>query len=803
MYLKKLSFEGARHIKTIALLSFLAVAAAMLPRIASAEIFNQAVIGWDGDRNGVIAKMDGSYKIRLYALRYDPTMPTPTPAPSPKTIDVSFGIYSNPTPAPSPQSLNWYNKEGYLPCLVTNFTQDSCTVTIENFGDSVQLTVPPSLGSHPYVLIYSRVTITNDDPAQRSHTLCPAPSVSPLGPNAGLVSLTSRDCMVAITPGQTVHDDYVIAADRFGHNEYPWPTRNILATANGGSWDTAYAHMSNYWNAKLSHVTNIVQLPDLVPMPDAPALDSRLKNAYKAGYIYTHIVKDGNELMVGEDIYDDGQGSGPNAWYDPFYTDKLGILATLLTIGDPDALTYLQLFPTDVSVFPPDQYAVARWQYPWLWAIYLEKTNDTAHVPFNTIKAFAHNIHDDRCLMENQNHWDCDQPFNRLMRKTHRELGTTDYWSIDDWSGLMGLSSYKYICDALACDECASEATWASNEYNDLLNAVNTVHQQTINSYTPPLNYLPINMVKSNCESLPQCYWDGNWAVVLSFGRWAWDAYLLGAYQNPTGVEIGMLDVTYAFGLQGAEAHGLGSHNFGAYASDSYSTAYNAGYGSAGLRGEIYRSEGIHAYQFILDNGQTGPYSWLESFKRETAPGPWVGVHPTFSHFVVSCPHMFGQSTATKVLVDSLIALKVGSAASGDAYGVVIGRGVPNEWITGGRNIEVSNFPIENNKRMGFKLATNSGSQSFTLDLTGDAPGNLGALLDLRALKRNILSVIPDSIPYDYENGTVTIPSGSGVTHITVNLQRPNPTPVPTPTPAPEPSCSPPCSGGLWGQSKY
>ena len=152
---------------------------------------------------------------------------------------------------------------------------------------------------------------------------------------------------------------------------------------------------------------------------------------------------------------------------------------------------------------------------------------------------------------------------------------------------------------------------------------------------------------------------------------------------------------------------------------------------------------------------------------------------------------MWGQSTATKVLVDSLIALKVdvSTGGLGDRYGVVIGRGVPNEWIVGRRVIEVSNFPIENNKRMGFTLVTLAGSQSFTLDLTGDAPGNMGALLDLQALKSNIRSVIPP-IPYDYEHGTVTIPSG--VTHITVTLVTPNPTPFPTPTPAPDQIC-PPC----------
>src|SRR5262249_36617579 len=83
--------------------------------------------------------------------------------------------------------------------------------------------------------IYSRVTITNDDPDGHSHTLCPAPTVSPTGPNAGLVSLTpGLPSCSTLGPGQSVTYDYVIAADRYGHNEYPWPTKTNLATANGG-----------------------------------------------------------------------------------------------------------------------------------------------------------------------------------------------------------------------------------------------------------------------------------------------------------------------------------------------------------------------------------------------------------------------------------------------------------------------------------------------------------------------------------------------------------------------------------------
>ena len=56
---------------------------------------------------------------------------------------------------------------------------------------------------------------------------------------------------------------------------------------------------------------------------------------------------------------------------------------------------------------------------------------------------------------------------------------------------------------------------------------------------------------------------------------------------------------------------------------------------------------------------------------------------------------------ATKVLIDSLIALK------GDG-GIIIGRGVPNEWVTQlltqEKAIKVLNFPILNGDRIGFSL---------------------------------------------------------------------------------------------------
>jgi hypothetical protein len=524
--------------------------------------------------------------------------------------------------------------------------------------------------------------------------------------------------------------------------------------------------MAQYWDEKLSHIVNIADLPD-----------PELIRAYKAGYIYTLIVKDGDELKIGEEKYED----------EVFENDKAEILATLLTIGDPDGLRYLNAFPT--SDWTDIGYQ-AKWKYPWLWAIYLAKyPNATGavreHLP--QIQSLTHEIHDqDRCLTTAE----CSaapptlpNP-NRLIKPRYGLEVPSDsaapppakeYWAMDNWAALTGLASYKYVCERLSndlrCVDVASgrdERKWAESEYIDLLDALSTVHANTMQRLN--LNYLPVDMYFSNASPILYGPGDANWAMTFSFGHWAWDAYLLGVLPQD-GVELGMIDPTYISRFQ---AGGLECDNFGAFNSIGYSSAYNAGYGNAALRGEAYRSEGISAYQFMLKNGQSGPFSWWESFTHATVNNtPWIGTHPGGPVSpAFSCPHITGQATATKVLVDSLIALK------GDGS-VIIGRGVPNAWVTQmltqEKAIKVLNFPILNGKRMGFSL-TGIPPKQIRLKLEDPNPDG-DTILDLQALKNNI-SAVTAGTPNPYE-GTITLPPGTRTT--TVTLTTANPTPMPTP----------------------
>ena len=67
-----------------------------------------------------------------------------------------------------------------------------------------------------------------------------------------------------------------------------------------------------------------------------------------------------------------------------------------------------------------------------------------------------------------------------------------------------------------------------------------------------------------------------------------------------------------------------------------------------------YRDQGILSYQFMVSNGQAGPYSWWESEQFPNPGSPWTGTHPESGNG--SSPHAWGIANANMVLLDSLAA---------------------------------------------------------------------------------------------------------------------------------------------------
>jgi hypothetical protein len=597
--------------------------------------------------------------------------------------DFGFGIYAG-------AQTTWSDADGFLPAQITTFPSAGATVSITEFADRLVL------GGEAYVAVYARVAVGN----ATSHTVMADPDPSP-----GLVRLNRAP--TAVPSHTSVIHDYVVAVDRFG-NDYRWPTAPVLAAA--GTFDRHFVHMRTFWNRQLAGIAGIT-----VPDPS-------LADAYRSGFIDTEITRSGNDL-----------DTGVNGYESEFSHDVVGILANLFTQGDFSNAHALLLEARNV-VGSQGQYEDGTWTYAWPWAIYLMKTGDLSFVKANfatggpagaaqpSIEDTAHTIAADRTGP------------GGIMGLTN-DIDSDGYWTVDDYEALMGLAAYGYLAQRVGD---TVEMQWATTQYNALLAAVNHTLDATIARFH--LDYLPCSMTAPNTSNRCDNPEDANWAAPFQFGKWAWDAQLFDAPVDGPGLTL--IDATYSYGF-GRLRGTLPPNTFGGFPTDYYSTAYNAGYGSWGLASAHHRDQGILSYEFMIDNDQSGPYSWWESSTAPSTTTPWTGVHPGAGQG--SSPHAWGMSEANKVLLDSLVAQRSDGS-------LVVGRGVPNQWLAPGSSMSVTNFPTTDGKRLA--MAISSTGRSVSLTLSGDAPSG-PVLFQMPSFVDNIAGSSSGTI--DLRTGTVTL----------------------------------------------
>jgi hypothetical protein len=639
-------------------------------------------IGWEGNQQGVVTCLGGVFYIQD-VLYENLGIGSGT--------NYGFGIYDGgPT--------TWTDADGYLPAQITSFSRDGARVSITEFADRVVLS------GASFVAVYSRVAVMNPT----DHVVEASPE-----PSSGLVPLDAAPDAVA--PHTTVDHDYVIAADRFG-GTYPWPSADALAGA--GTFDEHFAHMANFWNGQIAGITGIS-----VP-------DRSLDDAYRSGFIYTQIARSDDELH-----------DGVNGYEAEYNHDVIGILSNLFNQGyftDAHAL----LLEARNAMEAPGQgfYDDGVWTYSVPWALYLMKTGDLAFVKENfdsegplgatqpSIEDTAHAIAAGRTSPAG------------IMKATD-DIDTQGYWTTDDYSALIGLAAYRYLAQQVGD---ASEATWATQQYDSLLAATTQTLDATIARHH--LDYVPCSILRPNTANRCKDPEDANWMSPL--GAWAWDASLFGATVKGPGAT--MIDATYDYGF-GRLKDKLPPNTFGGFPGDYYSTGYNAGYGTAGLASKDHRDQGILSYEFMIANSQSGPYSWWESSSAPSTHTPWLGRHPATGQG--ASPHAWGMSQANGVLLASLVAQRTDGA-------LVVGRGVPAQWLRGDPPISVTNFPTTDGRRLSLRIS--SSGQSVTLTLRGQPPSG-PVFFQLPSFVDNIATTSTGRV--DQGTGTVTLsPDTKGVT---------------------------------------
>jgi hypothetical protein len=649
-----------------------------------------SAIGWLGNGQGATACLGGSFYV-------------------PNGIDrtYGFGVYNY-------TRTTWTNKDGYLPALVTSFTDAGAQVSITNFGDRI------TIGGHPYVAIYSRVAVYNPT----SHPVALNPRPTP-----GLVPLNTAPYQVA--PQATVNHDYVVAEDKFG-GTYAWPTVGELR--NAGGYDAHFAHMRAFWDSSLAQITQLT-LPD-----------PYLADAWKAGFIYTQIDRSGNALDTGTN----------GDYHQEFEHDVIGILASLFNEGyfsDAHAL----LDEADRVVGTNTQYSDGTWVYPWLWAVYVEKTGDTTFLAARfsspgplgaaqpSIETAAHDIAAART-----------GPFG-IIGETN-DIDTHGYWTSDDYEALLGLAGYEYLARVIGD---TSEADWASAEYSSLLTAVNDILSATIAK--GDLDYIPCSMIEPNTANRCANPEDANWAAPGVFFNWAWNAALLGAPVTApgNGTMADWIDKTLSYGF-GRVTGVLPPNTFGGYPGEGlYSTAYNAAYGAWGLASDNYRDQAILSYEFLIANDQSGPYAWWEGSTAPSTTTPWAGDHPASGGG--SSPHSWGIAMGDLGLLDSLVSQRADGT-------LVVGRGIPDSWLSGGLPIEVSNFPAAGGRRLDVTITARGDlitlrRTGYPARLTGNPVGPM--IFELPAFVNNIAATTAGTI--SEPAGAVTLTASTSSVTVTLD----------------------------------
>ncbi|MGA8724368.1 MAG: hypothetical protein WB565_04960 [Acidimicrobiales bacterium] len=595
-----------------------------------------------------------------------------------------FGIYDG-------GRTTWADADGYLPAQITSFGRDGARVSITEFCDKVVL------GGDPFVAVYSRVAATNPT----DHVVEANPEASP-----GLVPLDAAPDAVA--PHTSVDHDYVIASDRFG-GTYPWPSAAALAGA--GTFDQHFAHMANFWNDQLAAITGIS-----VP-------DRSLDDAYRSGFIYTQIARSGDELH-----------DGVNGYEAEYNHDVIGILSNLFNQGYFADAHALLLEARDAMEAPGQGfYDDGVWAYSVPWAIYLMKTGDLAFVKSNfdsegPLGASQPSIEDTAQAIA------ADRASPTGVMSPTDDIDTQGSWTTDDYSALIGLAAYHYLAQRVGD---ASQAAWAAEQYASLLSTTNKTLDATISHFH--LDYVPCSNLQPNTANRCKVAEDANWMSPL--GAWAWDASLFGATVGGPGAT--MIDATYDYGF-GRLKGKLPPNTFGGFPGDYYSTAYNAGYGTAGLASQHHRDQGILSYEFMIANSQSGPYSWWESSSAHSTHSPWLGRHPVTGQG--ASPHAWGMSQANGVLLASLVAQRSDGA-------LVVGRGVPAQWlISGDPPISVKNFPTTDGRRLSLRIL--SSGRSVSLRLFGLTPSG-PVLFQLPEFIDNIATTSAGGV--DQRTGTVTL----------------------------------------------
>jgi hypothetical protein len=629
--------------------------------------------------------------------------------------------------------ISWTLANGYLPSPISQWTAGTLKVTIQHFANQIL--------SGAATAVFTRVTVMNPTASTVSTSMnikgLPAVEV-PLSGTPTSTDTNSMHYTLSVGAGSSVTRDFVAKAAG---------TATATQLAAAGSFDTNYSSMSSYWNGRLAATASPASLPD-----------PQLVNMFKA-----------DQIVEWEGVVNTSDGSGgtnyevrgsggtppgaPTDNYDGTYShDVPDIVSEMIREGNFSLAKQVlsSSYYLAIAQGPESDYldGIPKFIEPY-WQYLMYTGDETFFTPAikTAIENAAHYVSTLRVT---------SGTYNGLMQASNTFDNGSNYLVIDNMAAINGLQTYSNLANAWSASDSSwtAEKTWAISQANSINSALNA-RLGTIMSASGAGYY---NACLDGCDWLSSGDYMGNWlGTTLMMSSLPWDGVLAGYTGGGTWQQDLDSSALGAFTTRAVTASSfIPPHSWGAWSDDSngYGTVYNGGAGVqllASAQPQL-RTEAISDLEWLLSN-QSSPMQWGESFAADGSS--WTTN--------LADLESWGLSGNDKALLQTSIS----NAADGS---VIIGRGIPNSWITSGVPITWNNVPVSGNHNVNVNISASG--NAISLSLTG-GPTTGPIKFELPAFVGNIVSTTTGTI--DNTNGIVTMPAGTASVTVTVqNLNQTN-----------------------------
>lgn len=661
------------------------------------------------------------------------------------------------TSASRRQNTTWYQADGYMNSPVSEWDAGDTGIAVKIQHVVNEVTFKRNNQDTAGSVTFSQITLRNTAPVAQTAVL----NVSALSDLEVPLNATpvkeSRDTSRYFYP-QSDNDYALYLAEIPANGEVTfdfaatvWNNPSPSAMKAMGSFDEQYAAVKNHYDTILDDMALPVSLPD-----------EEMTNSYINSMIvmWETMVKatwNKDDDMKGQADYQIRgsaatqakalNGNGYMHGYDVYFPhDVPNMVEQFIRDGRLELAMNIMNSPNYQTLYLPENHggnldAIPKFIIPYatLWQV-MDDSQRAAYFTDsvkNKIKTVAKEI--TTYMTEN----------GIIQKSESLDNMPYDYLVVDNFTALHGFAAYRYLCEAW---DWSDEAAWTTAQMTTLNDGLN----ESLDAFMQR-NGTEWYMCAMNDDSgfwtrhkNGSVIYDGNWiSSTLMMSTFPWDAVLRGYDLGGTWDDYFTATMDNAVKLKNQRGD-IPEDSWGAWWGHEYGSVYNVGQSVPLLYSDEYRTSVVKSYEWLLDN-QTAPFQWAESFDRGQNENDWTKAAIDYE--------TWGLGFLRQGLLEATASVKTDGT-------VIIGRGIPNEWMVSGTPIEWKNIRINDGRTFETLKLYAADAKTVKLELTGDdAAGDI--VLDLNALKDNIAAVSAGT--FDNAAGTVTLPGSTK--QLTVTLK--------------------------------